>query len=89
MELDLNAFRGLAAPDALAFGEAVDRDHENGVLSCGEQGRAQPRSRVGKRVAGTHSKGECPARKEKYLPVGTLVVWGTTLSRDTGSAEGR
>lgn len=50
---------------------------------------AQPRSRVGRRVAGTHSKGECPARKEKYQPVGTLVIRGTTLSRDTGSAEGR
>ena len=36
MELDLDAFAGLAAPDAFAFGEAVDGDHEDGVLSCGE-----------------------------------------------------
>ena len=89
MELDLDAFGGLAAPDALACGEAVDRDHENVGFRAGEQMCAQPRSRVGRRVAGTHSKGECPARKEKYLPVGTLVVRGKTLSRDTGSAKGQ
>ena len=52
LELGLDAFGGLAAPNAFAFGEAVDRDHENGVPSCGEHARAQPRSRVGKRVAG-------------------------------------
>ncbi len=53
LELDLDAFAGLAAPDALACGEAVDRDHENGVLSCEKHGRVQPRSRAGKRVAGS------------------------------------
>lgn len=35
LELDLDAFAGLAAPDALAFGEAVDRDHENGFFRAG------------------------------------------------------
>lgn len=35
---------------------------------------AQPRSCVGKRVAEKHSKGECSARKGKYLPVETLMI---------------
>ena len=83
---DLYAFAGVTAPDAFAFRETGDRDHD--FLSWGERG-VESSSAANAKGERKHSRGECSAKRRISFRSEFWSSRGTTLNRDAGSTESR